>query len=267
MGGNTFRYQEGERPASTYWRRRFIALVVGLAGFALLAWSVSGAIGGPKLISPAANVVSGRSGPAGGGARPGGAAATTAPHQSAEPSPQQSTPGHHPARHRHRTTRPRPVRKDRRPAPGKAPAKPKRPARRGHGGAHARPRACTRGSVVISLFASQVSYPAHDRPVFDVDVVSTRGKTCTFNVGAAYLALVIKQGPTRVWSSADCPQGRKSLFTDLVKGVPTMLSISWNRRTSSPGCKRAAAPVPAGTYSATAMSGKLASNRQAFRIR
>jgi len=120
---------------------------------------------------------------------------------------------------------------------------------------------------VISLFASQVSYPVHGRPVFDLDVVSTHSKTCTFNVGAAYLALVIKHGNTRVWSSADCPQGRKSLFTDLARGVPTMLSISWNRRTSSPGCKRASAAVPAGTYSATAVSGELASNKQAFRIR
>ena len=120
---------------------------------------------------------------------------------------------------------------------------------------------------MISLFASQVSYPAHMRPVFDVDVVSTQGKTCTFNVGGEYLALVIKAGRTRVWSSADCIQGRKSLFTDLVKGVPTMLSISWNRRASSPGCKLGSSAVPAGMYSARASSGKLTSNKEIFRIR
>jgi len=120
---------------------------------------------------------------------------------------------------------------------------------------------------VISLFASQISYAAHTRPVFDVDVVSTWGKTCTFNVGGAHLAVVIKAGSTRVWSSADCLQGRKSLFTDLVKGVPTTLSISWDRRASSPGCRRASSAVPAGLYWATASSGKLTSNKEIFRIR
>ena len=120
---------------------------------------------------------------------------------------------------------------------------------------------------MLSLFASQVSYAAHMRPVFDVDVVSTLGKTCTFNVGGGYLALVIKAGSTRVWTSADCIQGRKSLFTDLVKGVPTMLSISWNRRASSPGCRLGSSAVPAGMYSARVSSGTLTSNKEIFRIR
>ena len=276
MGLNTFRNQEERRPASTYWRRRFFALAGGLAIFALLAWSVSGAVGGVKVISPAANVVAGHQHrPAGSGARPGGPAPATAPHQSASPSPQPSAPaGQHLARHHH-AARPHPGRKARR-APRKAPTRPKRPARPtgsaspapgSQGSAHGRPRTCAPGSVVISLFASQASYPARGRPEFDLDVVSTGARTCTFNVGAKYLALVIKAGSVRVWSSADCLQGRKSLFTDLVKGVPTVLSISWDRRTSSPGCRLASSAVPAGLYTATASSGELASNKEIFRIR
>ena len=120
---------------------------------------------------------------------------------------------------------------------------------------------------MISLFASQVSYPAHARPVFDVDVVATRGKTCTFNVGARYLALVIKAGSARVWNSADCLQGRKSLSTDLVRGVPTVLSFSWDRRASAPGCRLGSGAVPAGIYTATVISGTLSSNKEIFRIR
>jgi hypothetical protein len=129
------------------------------------------------------------------------------------------------------------------------------------------PGACARSEVVISLFASQVSYAAPAWPEFDVDVVSTAGRPCTFNVGAARLALVIDAGSVRVWSSADCVQGRKSLVTDLVKGVPTVLPISWDRRTSSPGCKLASSEVPAGMYAATASSGQLTSNTEIFRLR
>ena len=272
MGLNTFRNQEERRPASTYWRRRFFALVGGLAIFAVLAWSVSGAIGGVKTISPAANVVTGNQHRhAGGGPQPEGRGAVQAPRPSPSPSA--------PARHRHttgrHTARPHPGRSAR-PAPRKTPTRPKPPARPtgsaspapgGHGGPPGRPRSCAAGSVVISLFAGQVSYPARGRPAFDVDVVSTGVRTCTFNVGAKYLALTIKAGSVRVWNSADCPQGRKSLFTDLVKGVPTVLSISWDRRTSSPGCRLASSTVPAGLYTATASSGKVSSNKEIFRIR
>lgn len=120
---------------------------------------------------------------------------------------------------------------------------------------------------MLSLFASQVSYSPHDWPQFEVDVVSTSGKPCTFNVGATHLTLAVKAGSTAVWNSAACAQGRKSLVTDLAKGVPTVLPISWHRRTSSPGCKLASSPVPAGMYAATASSGKLASNTEIFRLR
>jgi hypothetical protein len=275
MGDLTFRYKKKEeRVAATYWRRRFFALVVGLAIFAVLAWSVSGAIGGPKAIRPAANEITGHQhhhagkGPLSGRPRP-----ATAAHQSTGPSPQPSgSAGNSPGGHHQRAASPHQARKARR-SPRQArtgqkqPAGATRPARHGGGSAYGRPRACARRSVVISLFASQVSYPAHARPVFDLDVVSTEGRTCTFNVGARYLALVIKAGKNRVWSSADCLQGRKSLFTDLVKGVPTALSISWDRRTSAPGCKLGSSPVPTGIYVATAVSGTLTSNKEIFRLR
>ncbi len=278
MGDITFRYKKKEeRLAATYWRRRFFALVGGLAIFALLAWSVSGAIGGVKTMRPAASVVTGHQHrPAGSGGRPSGSGGQPAGRPSAAPTAAPSaTPsgpaGHHPAGKHHRAAGPHPGRKARRPSrpkgrtPPKRPAGPARPARHGRG--RGSPRACASGNVVLSLFASQVSYPAHARPVFDVDVVSTKGRTCTFNVGARSLALVIRAGRDRVWSSADCPQGRKSLFTDLVRGVPTVLSIAWDRRTSSPGCRLARAAVPAGMYTATVTSGPLASNREIFRIR
>jgi len=148
------------------------------------------------------------------------------------------------------------------------PATPVPAAAHGESGATVHgPRACAPSKVVISLFASQVSYPAQSWPQFEVDVVSTGSEPCTFNVGARHLVLVIKAGSVQVWSSAACVQGRKSLVTDLVRGVPTVLPISWDRKASSPGCRLASSPVPAGAYAATASSGQLASNTELFRLR
>lgn len=104
-------------------------------------------------------------------------------------------------------------------------------------------------------------------PLFNLDVVSTSATTCSFNIGARHLALVIKAGRTRIWGSADCVEGRGSLVTDLERGVPTVLPISWDRQTSSPGCQVASQHVPAGTYSATAVAGPAASNTEMFRLR
>lgn len=120
---------------------------------------------------------------------------------------------------------------------------------------------------MLSLSSSQNSFGSRELPVFDADVVSTSARTCTFNVGAKYLTLVIMAGPTRIWGSADCAEGRGSLVTDLHRGVPTVLPISWDRETSSPGCEIGSARVRAGTYTATVTAGADVSNTETFRLR
>jgi hypothetical protein len=119
---------------------------------------------------------------------------------------------------------------------------------------------------VLSLFSSQESYSAGQLPQFNVDVVTTGRLTCTFDVGAQHVALVIRSGSVRVWSSADCVQGTGTLVSDLQRGVPTVLPISWNRQASSRGCPASSARMPAGTYSATVTDGALESNSLTFRI-
>ena len=129
-----------------------------------------------------------------------------------------------------------------------------------------RPRTCSRGDVVLSLLASQPAYASSRLPQFSIDVVGTGQPTCAFNVGARHVALVVRSGSVRVWSSADCPSGSGSLVLDLQRGVPTTLSITWNRQTSSPGCSGPSSAMPAGTYSATVSDGALTSNSVTFRL-
>ncbi|HMH94931.1 MAG TPA: hypothetical protein VK586_28080 [Streptosporangiaceae bacterium] len=119
---------------------------------------------------------------------------------------------------------------------------------------------------MLSLLASQAAYAGPRLPQFSIDVVGTGQPTCTFNVGARHVALVIRSGSVRVWSSADCPRGSGSLVLDLQRGVPTTLSITWNRQNSSPGCMGPSSAMPAGTYSATVTDGGLASNSVTFRL-
>lgn len=207
--------------ALTYWRRRFVALVIGLAVLALISWAFSGALGAGASGAAGISGASGQQGTGQGGGSAGNAAGGKAGGQQAG-----TTAGHR----------------------------------------HFRPRPCPHGDVVLSLFASQASYSARQLPQFTVDVVATARQTCTFNVGARHVALVIFAGSVRVWSSADCVQGAGSLVTDLQRGVPTVVPISWNRQASSAGCPASSSTMPAGSYTATVSDGTLVSNSVSFRI-
>jgi hypothetical protein len=244
MGQKAFRNQAQQRALrpATYWRRRFLALVAGFGALSLVAWAFSGALAVGKTGSqaPASRVSShpvvstSPGAPSPGSASP----AASAPARSRELSAARAR-----ARRARATSRDHPV---------KLPITAR--------------RACRPADVVLSLFLSQDSYGPGQLPVFDVDVVSTSPRTCTVNVGPKFLAVVVTSGGDRIWSSADCVAGAGSLVTDLVKGVPAVLPISWGRQTSAPGCFVPAARAHGGTYRAAASDGRLVSRKEAFRI-
>jgi hypothetical protein len=119
---------------------------------------------------------------------------------------------------------------------------------------------------VLSLFAGQDSYGQGQVPEFDVDVVSTGARTCGFNVSARHLSLVVRAHGTRVWASAECAAGHGTLTTDLARGVPVIVPISWNRETSALACQGAGQQAPAGSYTASASDGGAASNPVRFTV-
>lgn len=220
--------QPWQSPAAVYWRRRVIALAVGLAVLALIAWAFAGAVGGGTTggaSSSGAGDAGQASGGHGGGGQGGGGqqdlAGASLGQASAGGGQQQS----------------------------------------------ARPGPCHHGDVVLSLFTAKQGYGTGQLPQFTVDVVGTGRPTCVFNVGASHIAVVVKAGSVRVWSSADCVQGAGDLDTNLQRGVPTVLPISWNRQASSPGCHGGGSQMPAGTYTATVRDGWLSSNPVTFRMR
>jgi hypothetical protein len=114
--------------------------------------------------------------------------------------------------------------------------------------------------MVLSLFAAQYSYPAHELPQFEVDVVSTAHRACTFDLGASNIQLLVRAGgKARVWDSADCVASAGRQVTRLARGVPAVVRISWDRKMSAPGCRLPRKAARPGTYTATAYSGNLLS--------
>jgi len=144
------------------------------------------------------------------------------------------------------------------------------PAASGSGGIS--PALCPSQSIVLSLSTSQSSsgqssYGPAQLPFFRLSVVSTQPADCSFNIGASHLAVLIKKGTARIWSSSDCTGGSRGLVTVLKRGVPTGRSIGWGRNTSVPGCAGPMRFVRAGTYAAYAVDGPLVSAPVTLRLR
>jgi hypothetical protein len=254
MGRSVPGDQQPAGQADIYWRRRVAALALGIAILALLAWTVNGAMGGGKAARPTAAVTDlpGQAAhPAGSPGAPSPTAASTgtaAPAASASASASASP--------------------KRAPTPTAAATRTRRPARPDKATTTAQGvRPCPAGDVVISLFAAQYSYGPHDVPQFEVDVVSTAPRLCTFNLGVKNVRLLIRSGSARVWGSADCARGAGPQVTKLAKGVPAVLRISWDRKTSVPGCRLPGRVAQPGTYTATAYSGQFRTQTMIFVLR
>ena len=234
-----------------YWRRRVIALAAGIGLLALVTWTVNGALGGgaPRQATNLSQTTSQHSGhpatPAA-SATPGAPAgrASGTPSPAGAPSPSSSAGRAASAKHGAPATR--------------------HPAGQRGRKTSARAAACPRAGLVLSLFSARYSYPAHARPEFSIDVVSTTPGRCTVNLGVKNLHIVIRAGgKSEVWDSAACTRPAPRATT-LARGVPAVVQMTWNRQAFATGCqgpRRAARP---GTYTATAYSGKLSSGTRIF---
>jgi hypothetical protein len=262
MGESTLQFPAD--PAGTYWRRRFVVLMVGLTVFAIAAWGLSDALKiTPVHTTSSAGTRSGRgTGSHGGGKAPAGGTSPAAsnsptPAASNSPTPAAGRTGAHspgPRRSPHPTVTPRSS-----PSP--------RPSGSRSGPGESMPAFCARKSIVLSVSASRASLGSGQHPDFSLSIVSTQRKACSFNVGSAHLALVITKGPTRLYSSAYCAKGSGSLVTELRRGVPVIVAISWSRRTSSPGCSSRTRLVPPGSYTGYAVDESVVSSPVTFRLR
>ncbi len=238
------RVEAREPHAVTYWRRRFVVLGICLATLAGGAWSLSGALTAQPM-KPA-----GRTGISG----PDGAAGGTSPKGSAAGPGHVATGGHLRA----------PTQRGQGTGPVTAPAAGRSATAGGLGGVRG---FCAWHAVVLSLTANQSRFGPVQQPVFRLSVVSTQRTACSFDIGPGHLALVIKNGSARIWSSGDCLGGAGSQVTALRRGVPAIVSIAWDKNLSSPGCGGPASPVQPASYTAYAVDGPLVSAPLGFRLR
>ena len=207
---------------ATYWRRRITVLGVAAGLLTGLSWAVNGML--------SASTTAGQPTSAGSAGR---ADPTPTAHISRTPAAKSPSPS---------------------PRSSSAPAK-HRAARHAHDPAAT--LACVRGTVALSVSSPQYFYQLGKTPTFTVHVASRASRPCRFNMSAKSVSVVIASGDRRIWSSADCASGAASNMVVIASDRPAALRLSWDRRTSSPGCSGSGQLVRPGEYQVSAVAGRL----------
>jgi hypothetical protein len=202
---------------ATYWRRRIGVLVLGIGLLYGFGWGVDGIFSALSTGAGAAH--------RGGTQAMGSARVHLSGHQVLT---RPSTARHaRPVSSQHQST----------PATSKPPGS---------------ERPCAPADITLLLSSPQFWYQTGKTPYFAVRAVSDSRQPCSFNMGAKFVSVVIDSHGRRIWNSADCVSGGGSNEIVLTSGVQAVLNVSWNRRTSSPGCTGSSQAVGAGEYQVAA---------------
>jgi hypothetical protein len=239
----------GRRPgADAYWQRRFFTLLAGLAVIGLLAWAASG-------------MASGGSSAHGAGSGQQSAAAYSTPTTTpTSPAPVSSAPTASPAATPSASASATPTASPSASASSRAAqAKPKKAAATG-------PVACPAADLLLTVTPRAASFGTKVTPAFQVDIVSTDTSPCNLDIGPAALRLEVLHGSTVAYNSAVCLNGAKRHVVSLRRGVPVVMSMSWDKHETVTGCVSTVAAATNRTYSAMIVAGGAQSPRAAFRL-
>lgn len=253
MNPNAPRSRSRNVEADAYWRRRFFTLAAGLGVLGLLAWAFSGGGGTPH--QTAAGSAGGGNVPAAYGTSVPGQPAGTAITPTANPDqasiPLSSSPTASPtpsAAKTHKSTAASATHQR---------EKPKTPA-----GQHG----CPARDIVLTLLAGKSDYGPGQAPKFQVDIVSTDAAECTLNVGRESLRILITSGSRADWDSGACLRGATARAETLRRGIPSVVSIVWDRKLRAGGCSEGMVTAGNGRYVAMAVIGSVTSQAKGFRL-
>lgn len=257
----------GPLPASVYWRRRWVALASVVVLFAVLGLTVAALVHGgseptsdePTALAANQAALSSEAGPS--SAPPGDPTAFVAPAADpAAPSVDPAAPPAVPPSSAGVTTGPGTQIAPPSGAPATAPAADEvRTEDLPASVADAPPPAvvpptgpvpCTNAMLSVGATIDRPDHKVGDRPVVGVVITNTSGQPCVRDLDGSRLEIVVWSGDgvNRLWSSNDCANPSKPDLRTLAPNQPVSFSVTWQGRTSTPGCAAARTVVPAGAY-------------------
>jgi hypothetical protein len=259
MDWNAYSDEDETGQPDSYWRRRALALAVGLSLLGMLAWAFSG--GGGKPVSAVKSSQAAAISPA--AAYSG--APTSSPQAAAGSGHALVSPSAGPV-HTVATPSAGPVHAVASPSASgqartrSAAAVTASPVSTKPGGD------CSPGAVVLSLVSTRSAYRRGQDPEFDLYAVSTASGTCSFDTAPGNLHVVVISADHVIWDSADCARGETSRVVKLARGIPAQESVTWNRAITLSGCVTLASSASPGTYQVQARATGVVSLTRTFKL-
>ncbi|MEZ5210392.1 hypothetical protein [Gordonia sp. (in: high G+C Gram-positive bacteria)] len=224
---------QGPLPPEVYWRRRLLAIAVGVVAIAvvvgLIVWAGSGGSGDNKAANTAATSSATGTTPVA-PAPAGDSSAAPKPGDGQQP---ESTPVAPPSSSD--------------PAAGA-----QTPPTDGQGTVP-----CSDQAISVVLYTDKPTYTKGDQPVFTIVVTNAGLAACSRDVGKASQNVVVRSldGTRTLWTAQDCAPDKTVNEQVLAPGQQVTDTLTWSGTTSNPGCNKPRVAIPVGAYQAIAKIG------------
>lgn len=123
---------------------------------------------------------------------------------------------------------------------------------------------CAPEQLQVVATADAGSYAAETTPQLGVSVRNTGAVSCSVDLGAEAVELLVVSGEDRIWSSQDCPDGAATSVVTVDAQGEQAVATGWTRQRSAPGCPGDLAEPRPGTYQLTASAAGTTSSPLSF---
>jgi hypothetical protein len=119
---------------------------------------------------------------------------------------------------------------------------------------------CPDSTLAVKGITSQPQYLVGDQPKFTMVVTNIGLVACQRDVGAAVLAAyVYSLDNQRLWSNLDCAPSNETLVKKFSPGEQVTTEVTWTGMGSAPQCPLPRQPIGPGTYNLVVQLGNLRS--------
>lgn len=125
---------------------------------------------------------------------------------------------------------------------------------------------CADTDVKLEPVPASASIPKGGYLTVEVKVTNAAAVPCVRDLGLSQQELQVKAGKERLWSTDDCSGAGEANRRTLQPGETVSSRVTWDGRTSTPGCHGGSRAVPAGTYQVVARLGSAWSAPVDFKV-
>lgn len=125
------------------------------------------------------------------------------------------------------------------------------------------PKACPDSVMRVTVTTPKAVYHVGDQPVLTLHIANAGSVACLRDVSHQLrsIEIVPVHGAQPLWASSYCYQATTNEIRLLGPGHGVAYTVRWAGRTAAPGCPVDRTTVPAGTYDAIGILGKLTGPR------